>query len=48
MEAKNLAPLRILEILRNYSSVEHKLTQAVILDYLWKNYGIDEGKKIHK
>lgn len=45
MEAKNLAPLRILEILRNYSSVEHKLTQAVILDYLWKNYGIDLERK---
>ena len=45
MEAKNLAPLRILEILRNYSSEEHKLTQAVILDYLWKNYGIALERK---
>lgn len=39
-EPKKLALIRILDILKFYSDVNHPLTQEEIIDYLESDYGI--------
>ena len=39
-EPKKLALIRILDILKFYSDVDHPLTQEEIIDYLESDYGI--------
>ena len=45
MEPKKLAVLRILQILNEYSDVDHPLTQEEILDKLYNLYGIELERK---
>ena len=40
LEAKTMAPLRILQILHEHSDCDHPLTQEDIADYLDRDYGI--------
>lgn len=40
LEAKSMAPLRILQILHEHSDCDHPLTQTNIADYLDRDYGI--------
>ena len=44
-ESKKLALLRILHILQKYSDDTHPLTQDDIVDYLYKDYGIEVERK---
>ena len=44
-ESKKLALLRILHILQKYSGDTHPLTQDDIVDYLYKDYGIEVERK---
>jgi len=45
-ESKKLALLRILHILQKYSDETHPLTQDDIVDYLYKDYGIEVERKV--
>lgn len=45
LEAKAMAPLRILQILHEHSDCDHPLTQANIADYLDRDYGIIMERK---
>ena len=36
-DSKNLAPLRILQILLKHSDYDHPLTQEKIIKYLWQS-----------
>ncbi|MBR2319752.1 MAG: WYL domain-containing protein [Clostridia bacterium] len=45
LEAKAMAPLRILQILHEHSDCDHPLTQANIADYLERDYGIIMERK---
>ena len=40
IESKKLAILRILEILKKYTDVDHPITQEKIAEYLEQEYGI--------
>ena len=41
LEPKKLLILRIYRILEEYSDAEHPLTQARILDLLYRDYGVE-------
>lgn len=45
MERKKLALLRILQILQQYTDADHPMTQAEILEKLFKDYGIEMERK---
>lgn len=45
LEAKTMAPLRILQILHKHSDGDHPLTQTDIADYLERDYGIIMERK---
>ena len=44
-DSKNLAPLRILQILLKHSDYDHPLTQEKIINYLYDEYGIEMERK---
>ena len=44
-DSKNLAPLRILQILLKHSDYDHPLTQEKIIKYLYDEYGIEMERK---
>ena len=44
-DPKNLAPLRILQILLKHSDYDHPLTQEKIINYLYDEYGIEMERK---
>lgn len=45
LEPKKLLILRIYRILEEYSDAEHPLTQARILDILYRDYGVEAERK---
>ena len=45
LEPKKLALLRIWQILLKHSDYDHPLTQEDIIDYLYKEYGIEMERK---
>ncbi len=45
MDNRSTFVLQVYEILRKYSNEEHYLTQAMILDYLYKDYGVKAERK---
>ena len=45
LEPKKLALLRILEILKTYSNIDHPLRQDDILRFLQRDYGISLERK---
>ncbi len=46
IEPKKLAPLRILQILEEYTDYDHPLTQEEIVNYLDKDYGLMVERKL--
>lgn len=45
---RNMLVLCILEILRNYSDENHKLTQPLIMDYLEKDFSLKPARRTVK
>ena len=44
-QPKKMVIFNILEILKNYSDADHRLTQLDIVEYLKKDYGMNVDRK---
>ncbi|MBQ3862744.1 MAG: hypothetical protein II790_01775, partial [Schwartzia sp.] len=46
--SKKLLPMLILEILKEYTDEQHRLTQQEIIDKLWTQYGVKcDRRSVH-